>query len=416
MLSKLSFPVSRSSLTYVCLACRAKHPHRPLGPRNLSTEASSETPKSSLPPLAYITAQANASSSPGTNTVGNETPTNSKPKKKRKQKETTTENDEAEPEDPLQLEQPTKDGKSGRIRGRKKGPVAQLKMFCKKQAIPLPKYDITKTKEGQFRAQVTVQDKTIKLNTLFDTMVAAMTAVSPKALVYLESCTGKEVEKAPKQKTKKPAKTLSNVTAGEMETVPVSETVSTKRSVVRKTESKPSEKFLELEGQRQERRARKAKVNEAIDRHLRRIRRERTERLAKTHLLVGTAIPRRPARKYGILKIRRSLVESPVIQKTGAPDLSKPGRRTGLRGKADNTQLTLKEALLAKRTTGSAHSSPGIEDNDEDFDESTESCERNPKQRKSTNIYKPLGFEDKDNIQSVDVTDITARGTLPTPC
>jgi hypothetical protein len=417
MLSKLSRPISTSSFTYVCLACRAKHPNRPPGPRNLSTESSSESSISSLPPLTYTTGQSNATSGPGTITVEDETPSSSKAKKKLKEKDKTAENAEAQPvEKSPQFEQRIKDGKPGRNRGRTKGPVAQLKSFCKKHEIPLPQYDTTKNKDGQFRAQVTVRDRTIKLDSYFPTMVAAMAAVSPKALVYLESCSEKEVEKVAKQKTtaKKSTKTLRKANA---ETVPVSEpdSASTKRSVVRKLESKPSDKYLELEEQRQKRITRKAKVDAAIDRHLRRIRRERMEKTAKTHL-VGAATSRRSIRKYGVLKIRRRLVDSPIIRKMGAPPTIRLGRRTPLREKVDSAQLTLKEALLGRRTTSPAHAGPGIEDNDEELDESTESWERNSKTRKNTSIYKPLGFQNTENIESVDVTSIIARGKPTLPC
>jgi hypothetical protein len=440
MLNKLYRPVSRSSATYVCFACRANQSPFPLPLRNLATEATSASPDSELelprlayPPPALDTPPSAQLSRPD----GGEASLGVKPKKMRTSKNTVT-SEVAKPlVPPLQAKDTTKRGPALPSRGRRRktrrpteSPLLQLYNTCLELKLNKALYEITElhtsNKRPQYQSRVTVNGQIFSDGTLYPRKQAAKEAVASKALEYVKSLSMAEHEQPVRRQrtTKEAVQTVENDLTN-------TEPVSAEESVLRKVQSAPRAREHDMEPAE-----RHARVAAAIDRYLE----AGSQGTARKGLVTtGLKQPELEARRRPILRghspanrkagrltvrdtkaspgpalrvrqlaqplVRRCLMRKGSTESPGVAAVCVGTSRTGLREQSDHAQMTLKEALLGRRRPQLRRSNPAhastLADREEEHEIEPPKVVRNN--------YKPLGFQQETTIESVAVNEIIAR-------
>jgi hypothetical protein len=190
MISKLCRPVAKSSSSYICLSCRANTQFHRQGPRSLSTEAAlSEHNPHSL--LVSVDAQANTTSpAPQATSIQNDEPSTppepteegkAKPKVEESTSHPLKQSGKAKPK-AVQL------SRAAAVRRQALGsPVFQLNNFQAAAHLEPPSYEVIQHEmaERQYSAQVTVQGRIIKDDSLHTNKKNAKEAVAAMALEQL---------------------------------------------------------------------------------------------------------------------------------------------------------------------------------------------------------------------------------------
>jgi hypothetical protein len=406
MLSKLCYPVSRSSVAYVCFACRTKCPSFPLPLRNLTTDASSASPSTDLPHLAYNnTSSSTCPSSQATDRGDGEPSTKAKPRNKRLSEKTV------ETELPLQAKQTPPGTRALRSQGRKRktrglaeSSLSKLNSICRNLKLDKASYAITElrnaNKETQYQSKVTVHGRTFSDETLYPRKQAAKEAVASKALEYVESLSTAEYEQPKKRNwtiRKVVAQTVKDTLYGaNTNSMPVAGAASAGESIVTKVSS------WNTRGTEQDEIAlgHRARVAAAVKRYLdakpRGTAREGFVSLKRKQS--GLEAQSRPIRKVRTLAVSRR----PGLLTVRA---NKESTEIAEHGHFADGQLSLKEALTGRRRPQTRLTSSTCARPKEDGD--MEQVVGTAKSRR--NNHKPLGFRPEKRAQSLAISELVAR-------